>query len=81
MSDLQFQYWSLKPDNKMFDKLYKSLVKTYGAPINSGANGPVTVANWWAGGGTGFITLQYGPGTNESGQPSYYTTLTYSDNR
>lgn len=79
MSDTQFQYWTTYPSSNRFNSVYSLLVNNYGPPVNSVTSNGVTTASWWAGGGTGFITLQYGPGTNGSGQLNYYTSLTYSD--
>ena len=80
VSDMQFQYWTMSPASSRYNQVYNSLVRTYGAPVESFINNGVTTTSWWAGGNTGFITLQYGPGLAENGMTYYYTTLTYSDN-
>ena len=79
MSDTQFQYWTNSPNSSRFDNIYAQIVSTYGAPVSSNTVNGVTTVSWWAGGDTGYITLQYGPGTSDTGLTNYYTTLTYSD--
>ena len=81
MSDTQFQYWTPAPLRDRYNNVYRQLVRVYGQPIESIYSGPVLSTTWWAGGNTGYITLQYGPGTSQNGLTNYYTTLTYSDYR
>lgn len=79
VSDMQFQYWTSSPSMSRYNSVYSNLVRTYGSPANSSSTGGVVTTSWWAGGSTGFITLQYGPGVAGTGSTYYYTTLTYSD--
>lgn len=80
LSNTQFQYWTPLPDLARFNNVYRQLVATYGAPVSNSTYNGVTTVSWWGGNNTGFITLQYGPGTSATGLSNYYTTLTYSDN-
>ena len=79
MSNTQFQYWTTYPSSSRFDNVYVNLTRTYGPPVNNFYENAVRTVSWWAGGGTGYITLQYGPGLADNGRTYYYTTLTYSD--
>ena len=80
MSDTQFQYWSQTPGDGRYLAIYNTLCRTYGVPVESYTVDGVLTSSWWAGGNTGFVTLQYGPGLSQTGSVYYYTTLTYSDN-
>ena len=79
MSNTQFSYWTSMPDLSRFNRVYNSLLATYGSPVSNYTENGVTYVSWWGGNNTGFITLSYGPGVSSSGVSSYYTTLTYSD--
>lgn len=80
MSNTQFQYWTTYYDTGRFNSVYNLLTNTYGYPINNYTENGIRYVNWWAGGDTAYITLQYGPGLGNNGRTTYYyTTLTYSD--
>lgn len=79
MSNAQFQYWTTYPSSTRFNNVYTTLTRTYGAPVSNYYDNAVRTVSWWAGGGTGYVTLQYGPGLADNGRTYYYTTLTYSD--
>lgn len=79
MSNTQFQYWTSYYDRARFNSVYNLLTNTYGYPVNNYVENGLTTVNWWAGGDTGYITLQYGPSVANNGMTYYYTTLTYSD--
>lgn len=76
-SDAQFQYWTSYPQPNRYDLVSRELSRIYGAPINSSVVNGIVTTSWWAGGSTGYVTLQYGPSTGAGGL-NYYTTLTYS---
>lgn len=78
MSGTQFYNWNMSADRSRYNSLYRQLTAMYGAPVDSVNDGSVTTTTWWAGGGTGYVTLQYGYGPSASGVYSYYTSLTYS---
>ena len=80
MSNTQFQYWTTYYDTNRFNSVYNLLTNTYGYPVNNYTENGIRYVNWWAGGDTAYITLQYGPGLGNNGRTTYYyTTLTYSD--
>lgn len=78
LSDVQYQYWSNSPSLSRFNKIYKKFTKTYGPPMQSTTVNGVTTVNWWAGGNTGYVTLQYAPNYTSQGIMYYYTTVTLS---
>lgn len=80
VSDMQFQYWTPAPSTTRYNQVYNNLVRTYGSPASYSTSGGIISSSWWAGGGSGFITLQYAPALTANGLTYYYTTLTYSDN-
>ena len=62
----QFIFQTVRNDRKRFNRVYNSLCRIYGQPIDSGNNG----LSWYGGGSTGWVTLS----TFEN-MGRYYTTL------
>lgn len=78
MTGTQFYAWTQMPDMIRYNALYSQLCSIYGDPVSTTFNGGQQTSTWWAGGQTGYITLQYGYGPSATGLNSYYTTLTYN---
>lgn len=78
MSGTQFYSWSLTPDPSRYENLYRQLSLQYGMPVETSFSGGMNTSTWWAGGGSGYVTLQYGYGPSSTGVYAYYTSLTYS---
>ena len=79
MTGTQFYSWTSQPDPGRYDMVYEQLCRLYGAPVSDTyTSGGVRVCTWWAGQGTGYVSLQYGYSPSVTGLRSYYTALSYN---
>lgn len=78
MTGTQFYSWSAVPDPARYNMVYRQLVGVYGAPVSDSIVNGLRTATWWAGEGTGYVTLQYGYSPSMTGLSSYYTSLIYN---
>lgn len=77
MNGVRFQYGTPVPGMSRYDSVYRQLCSLYGNPVERTVTDGVTAVTWWGGGGTDYVTLQYGPGAAPGGATQYYTDLIY----
>lgn len=77
LSGARYQYGSPYTNYGVYDDVYRQLVRAYGSPLSVDYNGASRTATWWGGGSSGYVTLSFAPGYDNSGEVIYYTDLLY----
>lgn len=77
LSGARYQYGSPYTNYGVYDDVYNQLVGAYGAPLSIDYNGASRTATWWGGGNSGYVTLSFSPGYDDTGNTIYYTDLLY----
>lgn len=78
LSNGRFLYTAAQPGRSRFNAVYNNLCSLYGTPVSTSTNGGVVTVTWW-GGNEGYVTLQYGPGTDANGNFAYCTDIIFGN--